>query len=213
MQIKQATYIISSPEFEKCPKPDKPEYAFIGRSNVGKSSLINMLCNNEKLAKTSGSPGKTQLINHFEITSNIGDESKQTSLKWYLVDLPGYGFAKVSQNSRRRWEQMIENYLRKRENLTMVFVLIDSRHSPQKIDLEFLENLKKWDVPLCLIFTKSDKENQRTVSKNVKDFLNAMRETWQFLPQHFISSAVKKSGREKILTYIEEVNQQLLDKE
>jgi GTP-binding protein len=213
MQIKQATYIISSPEFEKCPSPDKAEYAFIGRSNVGKSSLINMLCNNEKLAKTSGSPGKTQLINHFEIISTIGDESKQSSLKWYLVDLPGYGFAKVSQNSRRRWEQMIENYLRKRENLTMVFVLIDSRHSPQKIDLEFLENLKKWDVPLCLIFTKSDKENQRTVSKNVKDFLNAMRETWQFLPQHFISSAVKKSGRDKILTYIEEVNQQLLDKE
>jgi GTP-binding protein len=212
MQIKQATYIISSPEFEKCPKPDKAEYAFIGRSNVGKSSLINMLCNNEKLAKTSGSPGKTQLINHFEIISTVGDESKQSSLKWYLVDLPGYGFAKVSQNSRRRWEQMIENYLRKRENLTMVFVLIDSRHSPQKIDLEFLENLKKWDVPLCLIFTKSDKENQRTVSKNVKDFLNAMRETWQFLPQHFISSAVKKSGREKILTYIEEVNQQLLEK-
>ena len=212
MQIKQATYIISSPEFEKCPQPDKAEYAFIGRSNVGKSSLINMLCNNEKLAKTSGSPGKTQLINHFEIISTIGDESKQSSLKWYLVDLPGYGFAKVSQNSRRRWEQMIENYLRKRENLTMVFVLIDSRHSPQKIDLEFLENLKKWDVPLCLIFTKSDKENQRTVSKNVKDFLNAMSETWQFLPQHFISSAVKKSGREKILTYIEEVNQQLLDK-
>jgi GTP-binding protein len=212
MQIKQATYIISSPEFEKCPKPDKAEYAFIGRSNVGKSSLINMLCNNEKLAKTSGSPGKTQLINHFEIISTVGDESKQSSLKWYLVDLPGYGFAKVSQNSRRRWEQMIENYLRKRENLTMVFVLIDSRHSPQKIDLEFLENLKKWDVPLCLIFTKSDKENQRTVSKNVKDFLNAMRETWQFLPQHFISSAVKKSGRDKILTYIEEVNQQLLDK-
>jgi len=212
MQIKQATYIISSPEFEKCPSPDKAEYAFIGRSTVGKSSLINMLCNNEKLAKTSGSPGKTQLINHFEIISTIGDESKQSSLKWYLVDLPGYGFAKVSQNSRRRWEQMIENYLRKRENLTMVFVLIDSRHSPQKIDLEFLENLKKWDVPLCLIFTKSDKENQRTVSKNVKDFLNAMRETWQFLPQHFISSAVKKSGRDKILTYIEEVNQQLLDK-
>jgi GTP-binding protein len=212
MQIKQATYIISSPEFEKCPQPDKAEYAFIGRSNVGKSSLINMLCNNEKLAKTSGSPGKTQLINHFEIISTIGDESKQSSLKWYLVDLPGYGFAKVSQNSRRRWEQMIENYLRKRENLTMVFVLIDSRHSPQKIDLEFLENLKKWDVPMCLIFTKSDKENQRTVSKNVKDFLNAMRETWQFLPQHFISSAVKKSGRDKILTYIEEVNQQLLDK-
>lgn len=211
MQIKQAIYIISSPDFEKCPQPDKPEYAFIGRSNVGKSSLINMLCNNDKLAKTSASPGKTQLLNHFEITSTIGEDSKQQFFKWYLVDLPGYGFAKVSQSSRRRWEQMIENYLRKRENLSMVFVLIDSRHSPQKIDLAFLENLKNWSIPFALVFTKSDKENQRTVSKNVKDFLDAMRLTWQFLPQHFVSSAVKKSGKDKILAYIAEVNEQLIE--
>ncbi len=209
MQIKKASYIVSSPEFEKCPVPDKPEYAFIGRSNVGKSSLINMLCDNDKLAKTSGSPGKTQLINHFEIVSSI-DESdgkkKVNTYKWYLVDLPGYGFAKVSQRSRRRWEQMIENYLRKRENLTMVFVLIDARHSPQKIDLDFLEDLKLWKIPFCLVFTKSDKENQRTVSKNVKDFLEAMRKTWQFLPQHFVTSAIKKSGKAKLLSFIDETN-------
>ncbi|MBK7375291.1 MAG: YihA family ribosome biogenesis GTP-binding protein [Chitinophagaceae bacterium] len=219
MQIKSARYIISSPGYEKCPVPDKAEYAFIGRSNVGKSSLINMLCNNEKLAKTSSAPGKTQLINHFEITSSpslpapstgpgkkgeVKTDAKQN--KWYLVDLPGYGFAKVSIRSRRRWEQMIENYLRKRENLSMVFVLIDARHSPQKIDLEFLEQLKKWQVPLSLVFTKSDKVNQRTVSKNVKDFLEAMKKTWQFLPQHFVSSALKKTGKDKILALIEEMN-------
>ena len=209
MQINKAVYIISSPDFEKCPLPDKPEYAFIGRSNVGKSSVINMLCNNDKLAKTSSSPGKTQLINHFEITSVKVDSRNNFISKWFLVDLPGYGFAKVSQTSRRRWEQMIENYLRKRENLSIVFVLIDSRHSPQKIDLEFLEQLKKWQIPFCLIFTKSDKENQRTVSKNVKDFLGAMKKTWQFLPQHFVTSAIKKLGREKILNHIEEVNEQL----
>ena len=210
MHIKSAKYIISSPDYEKCPPPDKPEYAFIGRSNVGKSSLINMLCNNEKLAKTSSAPGKTQLLNHFEIvsTASLQPSSKVagSGMKWYLVDLPGYGFAKVSQRSRRRWEQMIENYLRKRENLTMVFVLIDARHNPQKIDLEFLEQLKLWKTPFCLVFTKSDKENQRTVSKNVKDFLAAMKKTWQFLPQHFVSSAVKKTGKDKILAFIEETN-------
>jgi GTP-binding protein len=128
-----------------------------------------------------------------------------------LVDLPGYGFAKVSIRSRRKWEQMIENYLRKRENLTQVFVLIDARHSPQKIDLEFLEDLKKWEVPLSLVFTKSDKENQRTVSKNVKDFLEAMRKTWQFLPRHFVTSAVKKSGKAKILSFIGETNDELAE--
>lgn len=214
MHIKSALYVISSPGYEKCPIPDRPEYAFIGRSNVGKSSLINMLCNNEKLAKTSGSPGKTQLINHFNIESAPSQQSSRVPPlsgevrrgPWYLVDLPGYGFAKVSQRSRRRWEQMIENYLRKRENLTLVFVLIDARHTPQKIDLEFLEQLKIWQVPFCLVFTKSDKENQRTVSKNVKDFLEAMKKTWQFLPQHFITSAVKKLGKDKILDLIEETN-------
>jgi len=212
MHIKKAVYIISSPDYEKCPNPDKPEYAFIGRSNVGKSSLINMLCNNDKLAKTSSSPGKTQLLNHFEILSDSGEGNNIITSQWYLVDLPGYGFAKVSMSSRRRWEQMIENYLRKRENLTMIFVLIDSRHSPQKIDLEFLEQLKKWQIPFSLIFTKSDKENQRTVSKNVKDFLDAMRKTWQFLPQHFVTSATKKTGKDKILNYIDEVNEQLSSK-
>lgn len=203
MQIKNAKYLISSPDYTKCPVPDRPEYAFIGRSNVGKSSLINMLCNNDKLAKTSNSPGKTQMINHFEIAS-ASEMEKDT--RWYLVDLPGYGFAKISQRSRRRWEQMIENYLRKRENLQQVFVLIDSRHSPQKIDIEFLSQLRKWEVPFTLVFTKADKETQATVSKNVKSFLNKMRETWQFLPQHFVTSSVKKMGREKILELIEEKN-------
>lgn len=215
MHIKKASYIISNPDYEKCPVPDKPEYAFIGRSNVGKSSLINMLCNNEKLAKTSGSPGKTQLINHFDVVSaGVTEEKKnqETVYHWYLVDLPGYGFAKVSITSRRRWEQMIENYLRKRENLSQVFVLIDARHTPQKIDLDFLENLKKWEVPFALVFTKSDKENQRVVSKNVKSFLEAMKKTWMFLPMHFVTSAVKKTGRDKLLKYIHEMNEELRQK-
>src|SRR5687767_3547993 len=167
MEVINAHYIISSPSVDKCPAPDRPEYAFIGRSNVGKSSLINMLCNNDKLAKTSNSPGKTQMINHFEVESVFvypnGNEGPR--VKWFLVDLPGYGFAKISQRSRRRWEQMIENYLRKRENLVNVFVLIDSRHSPQKLDLEFLQQLTKWEVPYTLIFTKADKETQATVNK------------------------------------------------
>ena len=171
MLIKHAKYIISSPSFDKCPPPDKPEYAFIGRSNVGKSSLINMLTNNAKLAKTSGTPGKTQMINHFEITSAI-EEKNAKEIKWYLVDLPGYGFAKVSIRSRRSWEQMIENYLRKRENLQMIFVLLDARHSPQKIDLEFLSKLDGWGLPITMIFTKADKETQAIVAKNVKHFLN-----------------------------------------
>jgi GTP-binding protein len=195
MVIKSSTYIISSPEYTQCPPPDKPEYAFIGRSNVGKSSLINMLCNNEKLAKTSNTPGKTQLINHFLING-----------EWYIVDLPGYGFAKVSISQRKKWEIMIEDYLRKRESLMNVFVLIDSRHSPQKNDLEFVNNLGKWNMPFCLVFTKADKENQRTVSLNVKNFLQKMRETWQFLPQHFVTSTVKKMGKDKILQLIGEMN-------
>ena len=205
MQIKNAKYLISSPDYTKCPAPDRPEYAFIGRSNVGKSSLINMLCNNDKLAKTSNSPGKTQMINHFEIASA---SEKEKDSRWFLVDLPGYGFAKISQRSRRRWEQMIENYLRKRENLQQVFVLIDSLHSPQKIDIEFLSQLRKWEVPFTLVFTKADKETQATVSKNVRSFLEEMRKTWQFLPQHFVTSSVKKMGRDKILALIEEKNEE-----
>ena len=197
MDIHSSVYVISSPDYTKCPKPDRPEYAFIGRSNVGKSSLINMLVNNEKLAKTSGTPGKTQLINHFNIDN-----------AWYIVDLPGYGFAKVSISQRKKWEKMIEDYLRKRENLVSVFILIDSRHTPQKLDLEFVNQLRKWDVPFSLVFTKADKENQRVVSANVKAFLTKMRESWQFLPQHFVTSATKKMGRDKILDLIGSMNEE-----
>jgi GTP-binding protein len=197
MDIHSASYVISSPDYTKCPAPDKPEYAFIGRSNVGKSSVINMLALNDRLAKTSRTPGKTQLINHFDIDNT-----------WYMVDLPGYGFAKVSQSQRKKWEKMIEDYLRKRENLIHVFVLVDSRHSPQKLDLEFVDRLGKWQIPFSLIFTKADKENQRTVSANVKAFLTKMRETWQFLPRHFVTSAVKKMGRDKILEFIADANRE-----
>ena len=207
MVITSAAYLISNPDYTKCPKPDRPEYAFIGRSNVGKSSLINMICDNHTIAKISNTPGKTQLINHFEITSN----SEKSSDAWYLVDLPGYGFAKVSQSQRQKWEKMIEDYLRKRENLVNVFVLIDSRHSPQKIDLEFINQLGKWQVPFCLVFTKADKETQKEVSKNVKAFLDAMRTSWQFLPQHFVTSAIKKQGREKLLQFIDECNNEMAD--
>jgi len=196
MEITSAEYVISSPDYTKCPAPDKAEYAFIGRSNVGKSSVINMLCNNQKLAKTSGTPGKTQLINHFIINKS-----------WFLVDLPGYGFAKVSQRDRRRWEQMIENYLRKRENLVNIFVLLDSRHAPQKIDLDFVNQLGEWQIPFALIFTKADKETQRVVAANVKAFLNAMRKEWEFLPAHFVTSAIKKLGRDKLLTFIGDLNE------
>jgi GTP-binding protein len=214
MIIKSAEYLISSPDYEKCPTADRPEYAFIGRSNVGKSSLINMLCDNQKLAKTSGSPGKTQMINHFGIQSLADKHQPFTKPdEWYVVDLPGYGFAKVSQTSRRRWEQMIENYLRKRENLQNVFVLLDSRHDPQKIDLEFVNQLGVWEVPFTLVFTKADKENQRTVSANVKSFLEAMRKTWQFLPQHFVTSALKKQGRGKVLALIETMNKEFYSAE
>ena len=199
MTIHSASYLISSPDYMKCPAADRPEYAFIGRSNVGKSSLINMLMNQQKLAKTSASPGKTQMINHFTINN-----------EFYIVDLPGYGFAKVSQTSRRRWEQMIENYLRKRENLLHVFVLIDSRHSPQKLDIDFVNQLDKWHVPFTLIFTKADKEKPLAIERNVNAFLDVLRQSWQFLPQHFISSANNKTGREEILNFIGEKNALLM---
>jgi len=211
MHIKKAEYIISSPSYEKCPSADKPEYAFIGRSNVGKSSLINMLCNNEKLAKTSNSPGKTQMINHFEITS-VSKPGEFDEKKWYLVDLPGYGFAKISLSSRRRWEQMIENYLRKRENLINVFVLIDARHSPQKLDLDFIKNLGTWQIPFTIIFTKADKEKQAIVSKNVKSFLGSLLKIQQFLPQHFVTSSTKKLGKNKVLDLVSEMNKDLEEK-
>lgn len=208
MHITKASYLVSSPEVDKCPAADRPEYAFIGRSNVGKSSVINMICRNQKLAKTSRSPGKTQMINHFEISS-VSREGDKDFFKWYLVDLPGYGFAKVSQSQRKQWEKMIENYLRKRENLVMVFVLVDSRHEPQKIDLDFVNQLGEWQIPFSLVFTKADKETQRLVSKNVKSFLDAMRQTWQFLPAHVVTSAVKMQGRDKLLGMISDMNKEL----
>jgi GTP-binding protein len=204
MEIRSAKYVISSPSYQTCPVTDLPEYAFIGRSNVGKSSVINMLTDIDKLAKTSAAPGKTQLINHFSIESI--NEKREVS-KWWLVDLPGYGFAKVSLAQRKQWETMIEDFLKKRETLAHVFLLIDSRHEPQKLDLGFADRLGKWEIPFTIVFTKADKENQRTVQGNVNAFLKKMREHWQFLPQHFITSAEKKTGRGNILRLIEEMNE------
>ncbi len=194
MEIRTATYVISSPDIQSCPPADRPEYAFIGRSNVGKSSLINMITDIDKLAKTSAAPGKTRLINHFAIDSI---NAKRQVFKWYLVDLPGYGFAKVSQAERKKWEKMIDDYLRKRETLVHVFLLVDSRHSPQRLDLDFVNNLGKWEIPFTLVFTKSDKENQRTVQANVKAFLNKMLESWQFLPQASDQQRRKKNGQRR----------------
>jgi len=204
MEITSAKYNISSALVSQCPKPDRPEYAFIGRSNVGKSSLINLLTKQKNLAKTSGTPGKTQLINHFDIESS--GSIKGPKEKWYLVDLPGYGYAKRSISDRNRWEQMIDGYLRKRENLMQVFVLIDSRHSPQKNDLEFVNQLDHWQVPFSLVFTKSDKEKPGVVARNVQSFMDKLRETWQFLPRHFVTSAEKKMGREEMLALLQQMN-------
>ncbi|MCX6299094.1 MAG: ribosome biogenesis GTP-binding protein YihA/YsxC [Bacteroidetes bacterium] len=204
MEITSAKYVISSALVEQCPKPDKAEYAFIGRSNVGKSSLINLLTKQKNLAKTSGTPGKTQLINHFEIESS--GNARGPKEKWFLVDLPGYGYAKRSISDRNRWQQMIDGYLRKRENLMQVFVLIDSRHTPQKNDLEFVSQLDIWQVPFSLVFTKSDKEKPAVVARNVQAFLDKLRETWQFLPRHFVTSAEKKTGREDLLQLLQQMN-------
>ena len=203
MEIIAATYIISSPSVDMCPKPDRPEYAFIGRSNVGKSSVINMICNKKELAKISSSPGKTQMINHFSITSSNKQE-------WYLVDLPGYGFAKVSQSQRKSWQKMIEGYIRTRENLTTLFALIDSRHDPQQKDLEFINQLGEWQVPFALVFTKADKVTQRETAAHVKSFLDEMRKEWEYLPPHFVTSAVKHLGVRQLRSYIGGLNEEFL---
>jgi GTP-binding protein len=206
MNVTKATYLISSPSVDKCPKPDRPEYAFIGRSNVGKSSLINMLCNNSKLAKISNTPGKTQLINHYEIESTSAKSNKKTN--WFLVDLPGYGYAKRSQQQRRQWSRMIEDYLRKRKTLINIFVLIDARHEPQQIDFDFINDLGEWQLPFTIVFTKTDKEKPGALQRNVELFFNKMKETWQFLPQYFISSAISKQGKEEILDFINQLNKE-----
>ena len=209
MEIISSGYLISSADYKQCPAADRPEYAFIGRSNVGKSSLINMLCNNKGLAKISATPGKTQLINHFGIVSSQSSprsgEGQKT--KWYLVDLPGYGYAKTAQRNRRRWEQMIENYIRKRENLACLFVLIDSRHEPQQADLEFVNHLGKWQTTFVLVFTKNDKNKPAAGKRNVDAFLSAMHEHWEESPPYFVTSAINKEGRKPLLDYIGMLNQ------
>jgi GTP-binding protein len=204
MDILKAEYIISKPDVAQCPAADRPEFAFIGRSNVGKSSLINMVTGQKGLAKTSAEPGKTQLINHFGITSRRNGNSKKTD-SWYLVDLPGYGYAKVSQKSRRRWEQMIENYIRKRENLANLFVLIDSRHTPQKIDIEFVNQLGAWGIPFALVFTKADKEKPGAVKRNVDLFMSELSKTWETLPPGFLTSSITREGKDDILDFLESI--------
>ncbi len=198
MIVKSAEFCISSPDYKKCPKDGRPEYAFIGRSNVGKSSLINMLTGVKGLAKTSGRPGKTQLINHFLINK-----------EWYLVDLPGYGYAKTSKTSREKWGRMMRDYFLHREELTNVFVLIDSRIPPQRIDLEFLEFLGSNGVPLAIVFTKTDKEKQREVMANVKAMKQTLKEQWEELPPLFLTSSLTGYGRDAVLDCIENINQTL----
>ena len=194
--IQTARYLISSATHKQCPAADRPEYAFIGRSNVGKSSLINMLTGQQRLAKTSATPGKTQLINHFEV---VGTDKK----KWYLVDLPGYGYAAtVSQKARNNWGNMIESYIRKRENLVSLFVLIDSRHTPQAIDLEFIRQLGQWQVPFSIVFTKTDKNKPGATVRNVELFKKELLQEWQSLPPLFLTSSEKREGREELLFYI-----------
>jgi GTP-binding protein len=193
--IKQARFVASNTEVKKCPPPDKPEYAFIGRSNVGKSSLINMLVGQNGLAKVSVRPGKTQLINHFMI-----DET------WYLVDLPGYGYAKVSHTMKEKFQKLITNYILHRENLYCLFVLIDIRHEPQKIDLEFITWLGENQVPFAIVFTKADKLGKVSASKNVEEYKNELKKLWEELPPVFVSSAEVGMGKDEIIAFIENVN-------
>lgn len=203
--IHQAEFVKSSSSLAQCPEELLPEYAFIGRSNVGKSSLINMLTGRRSLAKVSSTPGKTTLINHFKIEDSL------SPLPWYLVDLPGYGYAKRSQKQRNEWKQMIEEYFVERKNLITVFVLIDSRHNPQDIDVDFLKQLSLLEVPFNLIFTKKDKNKQAVTSKNVRAFIDNMRKDWIYIPAHFVTSSVKRHGRQQLLRYIAELNQNILE--
>jgi len=195
MIIKTARFVISNSDIDKCPKPNLPEYAFIGRSNVGKSSLINMLTGNSKLAKISGSPGKTRLINHFIINQ-----------EWYLVDLPGYGFAKVSKTDRKKFEQFIRKYILQRENLYCICLLIDSRHEPQTIDLEFMDWLGESQVPFVIVFTKTDKLNKTQFENFQMNYTNKMLETWDEVPKMFVTSAETGLGKNDLLEFIEGVN-------
>jgi len=198
MIIKEAVFVISNDKLENCPKDGLAEFAFIGRSNVGKSSLINMITGNKKLAKTSGRPGKTQLINHFIINKS-----------WYLVDLPGYGYAKASKNARAKWEVFISDYLTKRETLVNVFVLLDSRLDPQQIDLEFMNWCGEKQIPFSMVFTKIDKLSSTALQKNLAKYKKEMLKNWDAIPPVFTSSAESAFGKEKILNYIEAINKNL----
>ncbi len=195
MKIKSAEFVVSNSDVAKCPKEKFPEYAFIGRSNVGKSSLINMLMQRKNLAKTSGRPGKTQLINHFLINKN-----------WFLVDLPGYGYARVSKSSKRVFQKFITEYFAKREQLALAFVLIDCRHEPQKVDLEFMQWMGENQVPFSIIFTKQDKVKPNALKRNIESYTQKMLETWEEMPSYFITSSSNGTGRDEVLNYINEVN-------
>ena len=199
MEIKKSEFTISSADISQCPKDNKHEYAFIGRSNVGKSSLINMLCNHKGLAKTSATPGKTLLINHFIINN-----------EWYLVDLPGYGYAKRSKTVQQKLEHMISSYILQREQLVNLFVLIDIRHDPQKIDMEFITWLGQSGIPFSIIFTKADKiGNEQKARKAAKKYMDTLKETWEELPPYFVTSSDKRIGREEVLDYIENINKEI----
>ena len=199
MKIESATFVISNTDVKKCPSGTKPEYAFIGRSNVGKSSLINMLTGKNGLAMTSATPGKTMLINHFLINNN-----------WYIVDLPGYGYAKRGQKGKEQIKRIIESYILQREQMTCLFVLIDSRHEPQNVDLEFIEWLGENGVPFAIVFTKADKlKSERQAKDNVQRYLNELKKQWEELPPHFITSSEKRMGRDELLGYIKQINNEL----
>lgn len=196
--IKTAQFVISNSDVAKCPAGSLPEYAFIGRSNVGKSSLINMLCNRKDLAKASAKPGKTLLINHFLINNS-----------WFLVDLPGYGYASAGKSARERLRKMIEDYVLEREQLTSLFVLIDSRHEPQQIDLEFMEWLGENGVPFAIVFTKSDKLSPTRLRENMQVYRDKMLEVWEEMPPCFITSSEEKTGKDELVNYIESINESL----
>ena len=198
MEIKNSQFVISAPTVEKCPKDNKPEYAFIGRSNVGKSSLINMLCNHKGLAKTSATPGKTLLINLFLVNR-----------EWYLVDLPGYGYAKRSKSVQDQLQRMISSYILQRQQLVNVFVLIDIRHDPQKIDREFIDWLGVSSVPFSIVFTKADKLGPVKARQIAERWMESLRDTWETLPPYFITSSEKKTGRQEVIDYIGQINDSL----
>ncbi|WP_434037602.1 ribosome biogenesis GTP-binding protein YihA/YsxC [Formosa sp. 4Alg 33] len=198
MQIKSAEFVVSNSDVSKCPKDRIPEYAFIGRSNVGKSSLINMLTNRKSLAKTSGRPGKTQLINHFLINKT-----------WFLVDLPGYGYARVSKSAKKTFQKFITEYFSKREQLISAFVLVDIRHKPQPVDLEFMTWLGEHSIPFSIIFTKADKLKPMAIENHVNDYRDVLLETWEDMPNYFVTSSSKEIGKDELLQYIDDTNTNL----